>query len=637
MEYAKQQKMKVKNNIVIFFIFIFLFLDLAGANNVSNTTTEEENKTVDHTFCIVLLDKKEDVDIASVGLIGGFDEFAWATYGSNPYFSWINIPKKLSAPVRYGCRGAQAISSGIPLEVVQINNSIKAYGITIHDFPLEKYVNVEMSGHYLLLNNSVENLYGISTYLCSSKNSEINWYIDEDSSSFSPKPRRIIKRPEFSFKWDMDENDKEKILEYLSLDTYLFNWDDVSESNSKEILDFLKYHLEHRWIENAEIKKSNDNKTITITKGQNSIKFNLKKDENKVVAEIHGGLNVYEYLLKEENGRLNVYEEGNKKILKTKDNKNIVVGDTYLIELRENEAVLKRTATRYRAPMINLSENMGGEYIKTFLNRHGYENSEIIKMELLDDEILFVNMEVKFEDNSTNVLPYLLVNNDVENTSYIYGFIDISKFEVRNESGEIKIYEFETPYQYIDAFYTRNYTICFGYSDDGKEGDIKFGNKTINWGIKESIENESCENNTLKITLEGGKDIRFFPFLITKKIIDEENETLIYGILIPCNLSEIYSLELETREKMDNIQAVLFHDGLSFSSMFKIATIYFKKNIFRECNDTKKYTLKFKFSENFNKEDIDKIKVIITKILPEDEPWRNGRTECIEKEMKCYY
>lgn len=659
-----------------FFIFIFLFLDLVSANNTGNITIEENKiveKNYNYSYCIDLLSSKEDILTGWVGIIG-INKFAWSTYGDNSYFSWINIPDGLSAPREYGCKWARTISYGsrtIPLEAISINNSLNAYGInvfdflTVFDFPLQKYVNVER-GYYQLLNESVENLHRISLQrLCTSKNDDVNWYLD---TLYSSKSKHLKERPKFSFKWNYDENDKKKILDYLNLhDIYLFSWEDISRNDTNKILEILKvnFGFEFLWIydihiDDVEIKKINNEK-INITDGEHWITFTLKKKEKKVIVEIFGKYYEhsykFEYLLKEENGVLKVYEKVNEKILKDKNNKNIFIIEkigetedyiypmhTIIIGLRENEAVLKHCVTGRIKSLINLSKITDKEYILNFLD---ILEGEIIKIEPLDNNIVFIR--AKF-NNSGFVEDYLVVTKkydkthlvenkeyDKEYVSYILEFIDMSKFEVKNESGELKIYEFESPYQYIDAFYNIDSRICFEYSDDGKEGKINFENKTIDWEIKEGIENESCENNTLKIKLEGGKDIRFFPFLITKNITKEKNETMIYGILTPCNLSEFYNLGLTNGDKTNMyVNKVLLSEGISFSSMFKIMlALYYEKIPFDGCGDTKNYTLIFKFSDKFDKKDIKNINIILTKILPEEEPYGTGRVGCIEKEMKC--
>jgi len=86
----------------------------------------------------------------------------------------------------------------------------------------------------------------------------------------------------------------------------LFSWEDISRNDSKQFIEFLNDNLKIEWIENATINKSDDGKVITITKENNSLRFWINEEENKVNLEISSG-EVYEYILKDENGKLNIY------------------------------------------------------------------------------------------------------------------------------------------------------------------------------------------------------------------------------------------------------------------------------------------------------------------------------------------
>jgi hypothetical protein len=92
----------------------------------------------------------------------------------------------------------------------------------------------------------------------------------------------------------------------------LFSWDDIPGNDSKRLLKFLKKDLKIEWVENDKIEKSVDGKAITIAKENNLLIFKLNKKENTVTLEISGG-KTYEYVLKEENGKLNIYINLNNK------------------------------------------------------------------------------------------------------------------------------------------------------------------------------------------------------------------------------------------------------------------------------------------------------------------------------------
>jgi len=88
---------------------------------------------------------------------------------------------------------------------------------------------------------------------------------------------------------------------------YLFCWDDVPEKDNGQLIKFLRDNLKIEWTENAEIKKSKNKETITVTnknKNSESITIKLNKTEKKVSLEYNG--ETHEYILKEENGKLNI-------------------------------------------------------------------------------------------------------------------------------------------------------------------------------------------------------------------------------------------------------------------------------------------------------------------------------------------
>ena len=110
------------------------------------------------------------------------------------------------------------------------------------------------------------------------------------------------------------EEDIEKIKERIceialeSEISFLFSWDDVPGNDSRRLIEFLEDYLKVEWAENAEIKKSDNGKTITVTNGKTSLIFKLNDGENKVKLEI-SGRDTYEYVLREEKGKLNIYQK----------------------------------------------------------------------------------------------------------------------------------------------------------------------------------------------------------------------------------------------------------------------------------------------------------------------------------------
>ncbi|OQX22355.1 MAG: hypothetical protein BWK75_00960 [Candidatus Altiarchaeales archaeon A3] len=158
------------------------------------------------------------------------------------------------------------------------------------------------------------------------------------------------KKERFLFRWDdVPENNRELmkfLIDKLKIEwveyVYLFCWDDIPKNN-EDIIKFLRDKLKIEWVEksiplfgyskdnlsNISIKKDDNDETITIEKETNSIIFKLNKREKKVTLEAVG--KAYKYILKEENGKLKVYDvpsiskgNKNKSINITKDNNSLV-------------------------------------------------------------------------------------------------------------------------------------------------------------------------------------------------------------------------------------------------------------------------------------------------------------------------
>ena len=86
----------------------------------------------------------------------------------------------------------------------------------------------------------------------------------------------------------------------------MFSWDDVPGNDSERLRKHLVDDPKKDWAKDAEINKSSDGKAIILTKENNSLVFKLDKKENMVTLEINS-VKTYEYILKEENGKLNIY------------------------------------------------------------------------------------------------------------------------------------------------------------------------------------------------------------------------------------------------------------------------------------------------------------------------------------------
>jgi len=89
---------------------------------------------------------------------------------------------------------------------------------------------------------------------------------------------------------------------------YIFTWDAVPGSDSERLLNYLRDEYGIDWAEDAQISKSDDGRTITITDGENSARITLD-EMNSEMAElkIEGGRS--ENLeVREKNGEMRLHE-----------------------------------------------------------------------------------------------------------------------------------------------------------------------------------------------------------------------------------------------------------------------------------------------------------------------------------------
>lgn len=86
----------------------------------------------------------------------------------------------------------------------------------------------------------------------------------------------------------------------------LFNWDNVPGNDSKKLIRFLRCDLDIGWAKDAEICKSDDGKTISISIGENSAEITIDKRQEKATLKINDGAPHY-LKVKKENDKLNAY------------------------------------------------------------------------------------------------------------------------------------------------------------------------------------------------------------------------------------------------------------------------------------------------------------------------------------------
>jgi len=91
--------------------------------------------------------------------------------------------------------------------------------------------------------------------------------------------------------------------------SHLFSWDNVPGDDSEGLLRHLVEYYGIKWAKNAEICKSEDGKTLQISKDGDSAEITIDK-KGKATLKISDGDRAYELQVKEENDELNLYTFG---------------------------------------------------------------------------------------------------------------------------------------------------------------------------------------------------------------------------------------------------------------------------------------------------------------------------------------
>ena len=87
---------------------------------------------------------------------------------------------------------------------------------------------------------------------------------------------------------------------------FLFSWGNVPGNDSDRLLRYLMVNHGIGWAESAEIRKSDDGKTIRIFKDENSAEITLDEKEQKATFKISDG-RTHDLIVKKEKGKLNIH------------------------------------------------------------------------------------------------------------------------------------------------------------------------------------------------------------------------------------------------------------------------------------------------------------------------------------------
>ncbi len=88
---------------------------------------------------------------------------------------------------------------------------------------------------------------------------------------------------------------------------YLFSWDKIPGNDNEILIEFLKQNFGIDWVKTAKIEKIDDGKTIKVSTEMNSLSIRLNDEKTRVTLSIDDD-RTDEFIVKTENGKLNVYE-----------------------------------------------------------------------------------------------------------------------------------------------------------------------------------------------------------------------------------------------------------------------------------------------------------------------------------------
>lgn len=102
------------------------------------------------------------------------------------------------------------------------------------------------------------------------------------------------------------KHEKEEIDKKKSRQPQKFSWDNVPGDDTDKLISFLKDEFDIDWADDAEISKSDDGMTISISTDEHSAEIIMDGNKKKATLKISDGKTHY-LKVKEEDGKLNIY------------------------------------------------------------------------------------------------------------------------------------------------------------------------------------------------------------------------------------------------------------------------------------------------------------------------------------------
>ena len=168
-------------------------------------------------------------------------------------------------------------------------------------------------------------------------------------------------------------------------DSYLFNWDNITECDKEILRKFLKDELDLSWVQDAEITKLNDNKTLRIRKDENSVEITINENKEKATLKIRDGRTL-NLKVKKEGGELKIYtatkDQVINKIENLVENREDAVGLRELYEVRgvgQTFRAIKHHLGRLEVCWLLCTGDVeeGKELVELFIKEFGYETVKV--------------------------------------------------------------------------------------------------------------------------------------------------------------------------------------------------------------------------------------------------------------------
>ncbi len=86
----------------------------------------------------------------------------------------------------------------------------------------------------------------------------------------------------------------------------MFSWEDIPGNDSKGLME-LKQKLNIDWIDTAKIEKTDNDNAIKISTEKSSLSLKLNDEKTEVNLRIDDDVRIYNFIVKMENGKLNIY------------------------------------------------------------------------------------------------------------------------------------------------------------------------------------------------------------------------------------------------------------------------------------------------------------------------------------------